>query len=190
MSNIRTTSPFCLQMHHQGGVQSHCITPSVQGFTVSPNYMKLQSSEWPSPQEGSWTSSTWVPVGLRKPSSIVLSLWGLAQHLQFHTHSIANVAVSMPLTYHRRAHCGAVWAGAFCKVSSSLLTGYQAESSHNVCSSYQSRVRRGVPKRRRESGFRAYLLQQSCQRREHSLGGDVFICACLHETKWEQITAG
>lgn len=150
MSTIRTTCPFCLQMHHQGGVQSHCITPSVQGFTVSPNYMKLQSSEWPSPQEGSWTSSTWVTVGLRKQSSIVLSLWGLAQHLQFHTHSIANVTVSMPLTYHRRAHCGAVWAGAFCKVSSSLLTGYQAESSHNVFVLSEQSKKRSTQKKTRE----------------------------------------
>lgn len=148
MSSIRTTCPSCLQMHHQGRVQSHCITPSAQGFTMSPNYMKLQSSEWV------------LPSG-RQLDQQYLGHRGTEKAKQYCLVSMRiNTAPPIPHPLYSKCHSKHVtdlpqksplsWAESFCKISSSSLTGYQAESSYGMCSYYESRARSEIPQKKQQ----------------------------------------
>lgn len=167
-------------MHHQGRVQSHRITPSAQGCTVSPNYMKLQSSEW------------FLPSG-RQLGQQYLGHRGTEKAKQHCLVSVRiNTAPPVPHPLHSKCHSKHVTdlpqkSSLSCCVGREFFAKFlhrrwQAiKQSHRTTCVYIIRAEQEVefPKRRSsESGYRAYLLQQSCQGRELSMGPDV-IYLCL-----------
>lgn len=179
-------------MHHQGRVQSHHITPSAQRCTVSPNYMKLQSSEW------------FLPSG-RQLDQQYLGHRGTEKAKQHCFVSVRiNTAPPVPHPLHSKCHSKHVTdlpqkSSLSCCVGKEFLQNFfivadrlssRVIVQHVFILSEQSK-KWSSPKEeaaRVDIGptfFSNHVKEESSQWDPMS-----FICACLHETKWEEITAG